>query len=824
MSAQKILGKPNQTLFGHLEDCLTVCDELLARRGEFLCGFCTRLGWDWNEVRSLLRFAVWFHDVGKATEEWQRYIRDPKGKGKVTHALVSFAVGLTALGLDPRHFALDAKATALLAVLAHHGQLHDSAFCEDANRRTVHLCLEFVSEHLGRFQRIEPRIPLRNWRDSKLQLARASEIVDLWKGKVTELGEERPKFKVLYSLMLNLLTACDGTASKWLSVEGSPDTPQGVSIEAGSLRSESRKFPFYDLTELLTLPFVEAPNELQRQVMAHDDTRLILNASCGEGKTAAALLFAQKWMKQNRVDRVILTLPTKFTANNLFRDLTEKYKIPLELIGITHGDSMEFLRQLLGEEDDVNLIAQEFENTFYAKPVTISTVDHLMMSLYHGYKFADRAFFNIASSLVVFDEVHYYEGTTLKAIAEAMRVLTQLGVPHLVMTATIPSAVRQRMDELQGYSERAQPYLFHRAAANIPQRDEPKLPFAIIQHNTPLTTPDEPLSAEAHSIIEAHTHLRQIVFVNQVERAKRVYRALQNAEVCENLICYHAGFISQDRVRKEQLIRALFKPRKERTGDDIAFLVKEGFINSDACVLVSTQVSELSLDISADVMHSELAPVDSMAQRGGRLHRNGWQSSAPCGCERCRREDLSGHEYIMHLYPFADTEKDCLPYDADVLTRSWDAVGDLYSFPNVCSWVDAVYPSCPLLAHPEMATAISTDAVFGKQPEENFAKDPDEQGRVVIRESRYLTFEVVPIEFEECVKEDYRKHKTHHVLITQRAFWGAREKIHLRYGKLSLANRRGQSIVKELPFWTVNAKYSFEIGLELAEFGISNFQ
>jgi hypothetical protein len=178
----------------------------------------------------------------------------------------------------------------------------------------------------------------------------------------------------------------------------------------------------------------------------------------------------------------------------------------------------------------------------------------------------------------------------------------------------------------------------------------------------------------------------------------------------------------------------------------------------------------------------------------------------------------------MHLYPFADLEKDCLPYDADVLMRSWDAVGDIYSFPEVCDWVDTVYPSGETLMHTEIAKAIRTDVVFGKQPQENFAKDPDEQGRVVIRESRYLTFEVVPLEFEEQVMGDYRRHKTHHVLITQRAFWGAQEKVHLRQGKLVLTNRRGRISVKELPFWTINAKYSFEVGLELAEFGVLNIQ
>ena len=70
-----ILGKPNQTLFGHIRDCLTVCDEMLIRREPFLRNFCERYGWDWKEVRRCIRFAVWFHDIGKASNQWQQYIR-----------------------------------------------------------------------------------------------------------------------------------------------------------------------------------------------------------------------------------------------------------------------------------------------------------------------------------------------------------------------------------------------------------------------------------------------------------------------------------------------------------------------------------------------------------------------------------------------------------------------------------------------------------------------------------------------------------------------------------------------------------------------------
>ena len=97
---------------------------------------------------------------------------------------------------------------------------------------------------------------------------------------------------------------------------------------------------------------------------------------------------------------------------------------------------------------------------------------------------------------------------------------------------------------------------------------------------------------------------------------------LKNQGICENLICYHSGFIGKHRVEKEKMIRSLFK-------------------GSDSCVLVSTQVSELSLDISADVMYSEIAPIDSIVQRGGRLNRKG---ISPI-------DKQTGHNYRLYLMP-----------------------------------------------------------------------------------------------------------------------------------------------------------------------------
>ena len=487
----EILGKSNQTLLGHTRDCMTVCDRMLTLREPFLQNLCKRYDWDWKEVRRCIRFAVWFHDIGKASNQWQDHI---KGQGNpVTHALPSFAIG--AMSLDVRRFEKSTKLAALFAILAHHTQmLHNGSFPEERYRRSVDMPLPYLDEHFACFREIEPDFKIAQWQKQRLQFNPFCKFLGDFKTDVRR--EPDLQFKVLYTLVLNILTASDNYASMNEPKGGSEDNPQGRNLTLGQLLLINDKFPLYDNTPLKLLSFLPdglQQNDMQRKIVASDSDRLILNAGCGEGKTAAALLFAQKLLKENRIERIILTLPTKFTANNLYRDLVspEGYDIPEQLVGIIHGDSEQFLTQLPDDEDDEekqseadetneNVRAQEFENNFYAKPVTISTVDHLLMSLYHGYKYADRAFFNIASSLVVFDEVHYYQGKTTKAIAEAMRRLTQLKIPHLVMTATIPEVVRERFN----YPEK---YPFQQAPAVINGTSDPKTPFEIVKlHQTPL--------------------------------------------------------------------------------------------------------------------------------------------------------------------------------------------------------------------------------------------------------------------------------------------------------------------------------------------------
>jgi CRISPR-associated endonuclease/helicase Cas3 len=101
--------------------------------------------------------------------------------------------------------------------------------------------------------------------------------------------------------------------------------------------------------------------------------------------------------------------------------------------------------------------------------------------------------------------------------------------------------------------------------------------------------------------------LKQFIILNTVKRAQEFYKIvkmnLENEIDYPNVILYHSQYTYNDRVKKELEIR-----------DES---------ENGPFILIATQVIEISLDISCDIMYTEVAPPDAIGQRGGRLNRKG---------------------------------------------------------------------------------------------------------------------------------------------------------------------------------------------------------
>jgi CRISPR-associated endonuclease/helicase Cas3 len=133
--------------------------------------------------------------------------------------------------------------------------------------------------------------------------------------------------------------------------------------------------------------------------------------------------------------------------------------------------------------------------------------------------------------------------------------------------------------------------------------------------------------------------------LNQVKRAQAFYEQMNDLfpEVPSMII--HSRFMRSQRASLEKQLKKDFD---------------EG---SGACFVVSTQVVEVSLDISFDLMVTEAAPLDSLIQRFGRVNR--------------RRDAETLHKYkpIYVLSPYEDA-KESLPYDHEIVQKSFAALSD----------------------------------------------------------------------------------------------------------------------------------------------------
>lgn len=159
---------------------------------------------------------------------------------------------------------------------------------------------------------------------------------------------------------------------------------------------------------------------------------------------------------------------------------------------------------------------------------------------------------------------------------------------------------------------------------------------------------------------------RHLIFkINQDETDAIIQKAVENNE--KILVVYNTIKEAQEKFKKieaqypdipKMLIHSRFR-RKDRFKLEEELQKTYNNMNT-ACIVVSTQVVEVSLDISFDRMITQSAPIDSLIQRFGRVNRK-------------RNSDTIGkYKPIYVITP----EGNLLPYKAEIIERSFDVLPD----------------------------------------------------------------------------------------------------------------------------------------------------
>ncbi|MFQ2220386.1 CRISPR-associated helicase Cas3' [Aeromonas enteropelogenes] len=371
------------------------------------------------------------------------------------------------------------------------------------------------------------------------------------------------------------------------------------------------------------------PRALQQQGVAllqqsQGPALLLVEAPMGEGKTELAFMAHLHLQRPNGHRGFYLALPTQATGNALFaraRQFMDAFAHgPAPDLQLIHGgaarqEMMAALKDVWGE-DGKQSEGIEAARWFSRRkrpliaPYGVGTIDQALFSVLNVKHHFVRLW-GLANRVVVLDEVHAYDTYTEGLIEALLRWLKGLSCSVILMSATLPTKRRDGL--LKAW--RVDP-------AVLPELAYPRLLLAddrgldwddqiASREMEPVTlagcgtTPEELLCVA----LEALTHGGcGAIIVNTVERAQQLYSLLK-AKAPEDLTLqiFHARFPADERAQREAAVLSTFGKEGKRPA---------------RALLVATQVVEQSLDIDFDFLISDLAPVDLLLQRVGRLHRH----------------------------------------------------------------------------------------------------------------------------------------------------------------------------------------------------------
>ena len=360
--------------------------------------------------------------------------------------------------------------------------------------------------------------------------------------------------------------------------------------------------------------------DFQREAHSCQKSRLYLQAPTGTGKTEAMLLWA------GNAERILYLLPTQATVNAMWRRLQEIYGE--RRVGIAHSHALLELSDSSDEEPplDVRLFGSVF-----AKPVTVATLDQYLLAHLHGRHWEIRRALS-RHATVLMDEIHAYEPYTLGLLRAALEADPPTRL--VIASATLPTPLREYLGDAPLVRAEDPLWQQKRHCLSLEERS--------------------PFDALPDALHRAANGERVLLVVNIVPLAQALYqRAVELASRMErqpHIQLLHARFIYRDRRKREQAIQ---QP-------------------PPGTLLITTQVVEVSLDISYDRLYTELAPLDSLVQRMGRVNRRGEQP----------------HPAPIHILLDYDPRSDYL-YDKTTLHQTLQQLQTLPRIPTAAELTEA---------------------------------------------------------------------------------------------------------------------------------------
>ena len=628
----------------HCLDVAAVAERILLENSPWCSRIARGVGSSERDVRCLLVRAIALHDIGKLTRGFCEMLeREPPVpvRGRPTtlrHWEASYELltgplndrASVLLGADSRR----ARRQLYAAVAGHHGRPPSGRKSRFEDTDGVDDALEFLDDLTELVPSCGVR-PLDAEAATRLSwtLAGLTVLAD-W------IGSNVDWFPY---------AACDvPTADYWESARAKARDAVTAAGVGGSAVAPS--------ATLASLFGIDSPRPMQAAAAELDigekPMMVVIEDATGSGKTESAVLLAQRMMARGLGEGVYVALPTMATASAMFGRLGDSYRALFgdhsrPSLALAHGaraldprfaeavaaglraaderGAVEGRSQDEIEDTEVSAfcaawIADDRRKTFNAE-VGVGTIDQAFLGVL-PVKFAVLRLVGLARRVLIVDEAHACDPYMEVELCRLLEMQATLGGSAIVMTATLTQALREKLvtayrrglgTSSDGFVPSAPyPSLTVARAADADCVDRAVRAYEGSVRELPVERVSSVDDAVARIVAAARAGASVAWVRNTVDDViaghERLSSAFEGEEDCD-VELFHARFAMADRLAVERRVLA-------RHGRDASPADRRGR------VLVASQVIEASLDLDFDFMVSDLAPIDSLIQRAGRLWRH----------------------------------------------------------------------------------------------------------------------------------------------------------------------------------------------------------
>ena len=367
----------------------------------------------------------------------------------------------------------------------------------------------------------------------------------------------------------------------------------------------------------------------------------LVKAPTGAGKT--------DFLMRRCTGRVFYTLPFQASINAMYERFIS-FLPDQDNIRLLHAASAVHMNK---KYHNKNSDEEKVLQPLVGASIKILT-PHQLASLITGTKGFEHIAIDITGCDIILDEIHTYSGISQSIVLEIIQTLIKLNCRIHVGTATMPSVLYKKVVSLLGGKDNV--YEVSLSEEKLDEFDRHK----IIKHDDYDST---------GSVIDDSVNNNQKILIvcNRVDESQKRYQQLRAKYPRIPILLIHSRFRRIDRNKYENMLQNEYNDRNKMPG---------------SCIVIATQVVEVSLDISFDIMITDAAPIDSLIQRFGRINRK-------------RTEQTVMNKTIKDIHIIAPPEdrKKCLPYEKDIIHHSFNQFdnGEYLKEKNIQSKIDNVY-------------------------------------------------------------------------------------------------------------------------------------